>query len=90
MRGFLLIVGLALMAVALWLGYTGVKLVLVLKDAGDLSHYVWTNEFWLVDPENYRRGLGPNGKWALRFFGSFWSFVFACALVKASGWMVKR
>jgi hypothetical protein len=86
----LFILGIGLLAVSIWLGYRGTRLMLILKDAGDLSLQVWTNEFWLADPENYRQGFGPNGKWALWFFGSFWSFVFACALVKASRWMVRE
>lgn len=90
MRALLLVLGLGLLALSFWLGYTGVRLILILKDAGELSFQAWTNEFWLLDPENYRRGLGPNGRWALRMFGSFWSFVFACALVKVSGWMVRN
>jgi hypothetical protein len=90
LRAILLIVGFLLLAGGLYLGYQGSRAIYLLNEGGGLSLAVWTNEFWLSDPDNYRRGLGPNGRWAVRLFGAFWLLVFGWALVKASGWMVKR
>lgn len=90
MRYLLLILGLGLVALGVYLSYHGVRAITILRESGNFSLQVWTNAFWLLDPDDYHKGLGPNGRWALRFFGAFWSFVFGAALVKAAGWMVKR
>ncbi|MCD6499499.1 MAG: hypothetical protein J7M25_14495 [Deltaproteobacteria bacterium] len=76
--------GMALLAVALYLGYHAALLIDSLKTIGLLSFEVWTDAFWLVDPANYHAGLGPNGKWFTEAFGAFWAFVIGYSLVRTS------
>lgn len=81
MKFFFFLTGALLMALAVWLGYTAFKRIDALKEAGTFSYSVWTNIFWLKDPNDYKAGLGENAKWFLQVFGGLWAFVFGVKLV---------